>query len=84
MSTGPLDALEKFKALEGRIGQVLETLKNARQEKKDVERELSEARRQIKLLQGEIDGLRKERALVRNRVENLIERIAEPREKQIV
>ena len=84
MKSGPTEALERFKALEDRVGLILDALQKTRLEKGAAERELAESRRQIKMLEEDVDGLRKERGVVRGRVKSLIESIAKLREKQIV
>ena len=84
MKSGATDALEKFKALEDHISQVLDLLRKTRGERGSAESALREARSRIKLLEKEISGLQKERTQVRGRVENLIESISDLNEKQIV
>jgi chromosome segregation ATPase len=84
MSSASTQALERFKALEERVGRILEALGQTRREKGVAENELADARRQIELLEKDLDGLRKERGVVRDRVKNLIESIAKLSEKQIV
>ena len=84
MSFASKEALERFKALEERVGRILEALGQTRREKGAAENELADARRQIELLEKDLDGLRKERGVVRDRVKNLIESIAKLSEKQIV
>ena len=84
MKSDPTEALERFKALEGRVGQILDALQKTRSEKGAVEKELAEARRRITLFEKDLDGLRQERGVVRGRVKHLIESIAKLREKQIV
>ncbi len=84
MKSGPTEALERFKALEDRVGRILDALQKTRKEQGATEIELAEARRQIKLLEKDLDGLRKERSVVRSRVKNLIESIAKISEKQVV
>ena len=84
MSSASKEALERFKALEERVGRILEALQQTRREKGAAENELADARRQIELLENDLDGLRKERGVVRDRVKNLIESIAKLSEKQIV
>ena len=84
MKSGATDALEKFKALEDHISQVLDLLRKTRGERESAESALREARSRIKLLEKEISGLQKERTQVRGRVESLIESISDLNEKQIV
>ncbi len=84
MKSGATDALEKFKALEDHISQVLDLLRKTRGERESAESALREARSRIKLLEQEISGLQKERTQVRGRVESLIESISDLNEKQIV
>ena len=84
MNSASTEALERFKALEERVGRILEALQQTRREKGAAENELADARRQIELLERDLDGLRKERGVVRDRVKNLIENIAKLSEKQIV
>jgi chromosome segregation ATPase len=80
-------ALERFKALEGRISKTLRVLEEAREEKRRSDAKLVEARQQIVELQAEIKGMRKERKVVRGRVEGLIARIdalGKRQEEQVV
>jgi len=75
MKTTGSDALGNFKALEERIGRLLEVLGDTRSEKQALVESLRDARKQIQELESEIRDLRRERKTVRARVEDLIREI---------
>ena len=82
MKSTATDALSRFRALEERIGRMLEALTTARDAKTVLERDLAEARGQIRGLQNEVEGMQNERQKIRKRVQRLISSIAEPDSKK--
>ena len=82
MKSTATDALSRFKALEERIGRMLEALATARGAKTTLERDLAEARGQIRKLQNEMEGMQGERQKIRKRVQRVISSIAEPNSKK--
>jgi chromosome segregation ATPase len=77
MKTTGAEALDDFKALEERIGRVLEVLGESRKEKQALAARLHEARAEIRQLESRVRELQKERKSVRTRVEDLVRMIAE-------
>jgi chromosome segregation ATPase len=71
-----MNALERFRALEGRIGLALKTLKELRTEKDTLEMELAAARREIQNLQADLKSFEKQHEAVKGRVETLIASIS--------
>lgn len=75
-TTGP-DALNHFKALEDRIGRLIQTVTRTRKEKQALLEKLQEAQILIRELESEIRDLRKERKTVRSRVQDMIRDITQ-------
>ena len=76
MTALDMTALERFRALEGRIDLAVKTLKELRTEKNTLEKELAAARHEIQDLQAELKSFEKQREAVKGRVETLIASIS--------
>ncbi len=73
-------SLEKIEALEGRISQIVELVRNLKEEKKRLEDEAGRMRAEIqahKALEEEAARLRQEKDLVKDRLEKILKGIDE-------
>ena len=76
LKTTGSDALSNFKALEERVKQVVQVVRETRKEKEGLAEKLRQARTQIEALESEVRELQKDRKMARTRVQELIRQIS--------